>query len=56
MPAIGVTGPIDALRAHRIINSYSLTFFDRRLRNRPAALLNGPAAHYPEVLFETRQN
>ncbi|MGZ8410885.1 MAG: hypothetical protein ACXWVS_13365 [Hyphomicrobium sp.] len=40
---LGVTGPIDGERAHRIINAYSLAFFDRHLKGRPAALLAGPA-------------
>ena len=52
---LGLTGPIDAQRAHRIINAYSLAFFDRHLKGQPAALLNGPAAQYPEVALETRR-
>ena len=52
---LGITGPIDGQRAHNIINAYSLAFFDRHLKNRPAALLDGPAELYPEVLFETRR-
>jgi len=52
---LGLSGPIGAQRAHRIINAYSLAFFDRHLKDRPAVLLDGPAAQYPEVLFETRR-
>jgi len=52
---LGVTGPIDGQRTHSIINAYSLAFFDRRLKGGPAALLDGPAEQYPEVLFETRR-
>ena len=44
-----------ARRAHRIINAYSLAFFNRHLMGRPAVLLDGPAELYPEVLFETRR-
>ncbi len=51
---LGFSGPIGAQRAHRIINAYSPAFFDRHLKGRPAALLDGPAAQYPEVRFETR--
>jgi predicted dienelactone hydrolase len=51
---IGLTGPIDGQRAHEIINAYSLAFFDRHLKGRRAALLNGPASQYPEVLLEAR--
>ncbi len=50
---LGFTGPIDARRGFHIVNAYSLAFFDRYLQGRPAELLNGPSAQYPEVLFET---
>jgi Platelet-activating factor acetylhydrolase, isoform II len=55
LPLTGLTGPIDAQRAHRIINAYSLAFFDRHLKGQPAALLDGPAAQYPEVALEARR-
>lgn len=51
---IGLSGPFDAQRAHRIINAYSLAFFDRHLKDCLAALPDGLAKQYPEVLFETR--
>lgn len=54
-PQLGFAGPIDAQRASNIVNAYSLAFFDQHLQGRPAALLDGPAKQYPEVLFETRQ-
>ncbi len=53
-PQLGLAGPIDAPRAHGIVNAYSLAFFDRHLLSRPAALLDGAASQYPEVLFESR--
>ncbi len=52
---VGLSGPFDAQQAHSIINAYSLAFFDRHLKGRPAALLDGLAKQYPEVLFETRR-
>jgi hypothetical protein len=52
---LGVTGPIGGDRAHRIVNAYSLAFFDRHLKDQPAALLDGPASQHPEVRFETRR-
>ncbi|HEX2247937.1 MAG TPA: hypothetical protein VHH13_10355 [Arthrobacter sp.] len=55
LPLLGLSGPIDVRRAHTIINTYSLAFFDRHLESRPAALLDGPAEKYPEVLFEKRR-
>ncbi|WP_213455474.1 alpha/beta hydrolase family protein [Rhizomonospora bruguierae] len=55
LPSLGITGPIDGSRGHDIINAYSRAFFDRELKGQPAALLDGPANQYPEVLFETRR-
>lgn len=52
---LGLSGPIDAQRAHDIVNAYSLAFFDRHLLGRPARILDGPASQYPEVLFEARR-
>ena len=54
-PLLGFAGPIDARRAHGIVNAYSLAFFDRHLLGRPAPLLDGAAMQYPEVLFESRR-
>lgn len=52
---LGVTGPIDGQRAHTIINAYSVAFFDRHLKGRPAPLLDGSADQYPDVIFETHR-
>jgi hypothetical protein len=52
---VGLSGPVGVQRAHQIVNAYSLAFFDRHLKGRPAALLDGPAEQYPEVRFETRR-
>jgi hypothetical protein len=51
----GLTGPIGGDRAHRIVNAYSLAFFDRELRHEPAPLLDGPAQQFPEVTLESRR-
>ena len=53
-PLLGVVGPLDAQRGFDIVNAYSLAFFDRHLKGRPSALLDGPPKQYPEVLFESR--
>jgi predicted dienelactone hydrolase len=48
----GIVSPeIDPHRAHRIINDYTLAFFDTYLRGRPSAILNGSDPAYPEVQF-----
>src|SRR6266496_3389131 len=53
-PTIGFSGPIGSQRAHEIINAYAVAFFDKHLKGEPEALLDGPPAHYPEVIFEKR--
>jgi hypothetical protein len=50
----GLSGPVGVQRAHQIINAYSLAFFDRHLKGRPAALLDGPAEQYPEGGYVVR--
>ena len=55
LPALGVTGPMEASRAHAIVTAYTLAFFGRHLVGRPDALLTRPASQYPEVLFESRR-
>lgn len=51
LPWLGITGPIDAKRAHNIINAYTLAFFNRHLLGRTEKLLHGAASRYPEVIF-----
>lgn len=53
-PLIGLGGPIGSQRAHEIVNAYSVAFFERYLKVEPETLLDGPPAHYPEVIFEKR--
>jgi predicted dienelactone hydrolase len=49
--ALGLKGPIRGSRVHRIINDYSLAFFDLYLRGKPSELFDGPSPGYPEVIF-----
>lgn len=51
---LGLVGPINGKRAQRILNDFSLAFFDRHLRGLPAPLLDDPLECYPEVLYQTR--
>ena len=41
----------DAVRAHRIIKSYLLAFFDTFLRRKKSLLLRGASPEFPEVVF-----
>ena len=50
---LGVSGPIDAKRAHEIINAFALAFFDQHLKAMPSVLLVRGAKEYPDVNFNT---
>lgn len=52
--ALGAIGPVDARKAHDVINSYSLAFFDRHLKGEQIPLLRRPSA-LPDVTFESRR-
>ena len=54
-PRLTLTGPIGVRRAHHIVNASSVAFFDRHLKGKPAAPLDGPAEQFPEAMFETRR-
>jgi Platelet-activating factor acetylhydrolase, isoform II len=54
LPWLGITGPIDAQRAHNIINGYSLAFFNRHLLGGAEAAIDDLARQYPEVIFNAR--
>ena len=45
---------LDPRRAHEIIVTYTLAFFDKYLRGRESDLLSAPSDKYPEVTFQKR--
>jgi dienelactone hydrolase len=51
-----VVGTIDGARAVGIIDDYVVSFFDQHLKGQPSALLDGPPAVYPEVVFESHNH
>ncbi len=52
--ALGFMGPINGEQMLRIMNAYTLAFFDRHIKGLPGALLNGLSAEFPEVSIESR--
>jgi hypothetical protein len=54
-PTIGYyldgAGTINPDRAMRIINAYTLAFFEKHLNHQPEPILNGPSPSFPEVNF-----
>ncbi len=53
-PWLGITGSMDGTQAHGIINTYSVAFFNKHLKNLPTAPLDTLSTQYPEVQFENR--
>lgn len=53
-PALKLKGPLPAERVLGITSAYVLAFFDEHLKGAASPLLSGPAALYPEVMFEKR--
>ncbi len=54
--ALNFSGPIDGQQMVKIINSYSLAFFDKHLKGLSAPILNGISAEYPEVVIESQKS
>ncbi len=50
-PLLGLSGP-DPRRDHRIVNEFSVAFFDRYLKGKKDSSLEDLAAKYPEVNFK----
>ncbi|PZD96655.1 dienelactone hydrolase [Paenibacillus sambharensis] len=50
---IGMTGEINPATAASIVNSYTLDFFDRYLKDKDGDLLEGPSETFPEVKIAT---
>ncbi len=47
-------GPIDGHRMIKILNDYTLAFFDKYLKGEMPSLLDGPSLDYPDVEFQVR--
>jgi len=54
-PWFGLKGPIDGQRVLRIINEYTVAYFDEYLMGVESPLLEGPSSEYSEVEFEKKQ-
>jgi predicted dienelactone hydrolase len=52
--ALGFSGGINGDQMVRILNQYSLAFFNRHLKGLPAPLLDSRSADYPEVTITAR--
>jgi hypothetical protein len=48
---MGLKGPLNGKRVTRIINDFSLAFFDLELKGTSTTILAGPSTDYPELLF-----
>ncbi len=50
----GITGGLKTDEAHQIINSFSVSFFDKELKGKGSEFLKNPLEIYPEVIFKTK--
>ncbi|GAB3643642.1 hypothetical protein GCM10027423_42790 [Spirosoma arcticum] len=55
LPYIGFSGPVGSQRAHDLINTFSLAFFDKHLRSQAVQLLNGTPSPYSDATLESRR-
>lgn len=52
---LGITGPIDGAYALKMVNAYSVAYFDTVLRHKPpSTLLIAPSPLYPEIKYEQK--
>lgn len=51
---LGLTGAVDARRMYRLINDYTVAFFNTYLKDRHEPLLDGPTGQQQYVIFERR--
>ena len=52
-PQMGLKGPLNGQRVIKIVNDYSLAFFDWALKGKPTPLLEGTSPSYQELEFRT---
>ena len=53
LPQLGILGEIDTRQMERIMNAYTLAFFDQTLRGVTSPLFQGFSIDYPEVELHT---
>ena len=49
-PYLGLKGTLDGNQVSKIINAYTLAFFERYLMNEPRTLLDQPTPEFPEMI------
>jgi len=53
-PSFSHLGEIDGHHMLKIMNEYTLAFFDKHLKGEDSGLLNGPSSEYPEVEIKVK--
>jgi hypothetical protein len=51
----GVLGSVEGERMQRIVNDYTLAFFNKHLKGESSPLLDSPSQAHPEVRFRSRR-
>ncbi|MFN2126356.1 MAG: hypothetical protein ACK2TU_00720, partial [Anaerolineales bacterium] len=50
-PYLGLKGTLNGEQVSRIINAYTLAFFDRYFREDTGTILEQPTEKYPEIIY-----
>lgn len=50
-PYLGLKGTLDGEQVSKIVNTYSLAFFDRYLKGETSVILDLPSAEFPEMIY-----
>ena len=50
-----LSGPLNSTRAHQVVNTCTIEFFDQALHSRKSELLGGDTTNYPEVTIVSRR-
>ena len=50
-PYLGLKGTLDGEQVSKIINTYTLAFFDQYLKGETRVILDQPAAEFPEMIY-----
>ena len=51
-PHLGLKGPLDGEQALKIINTYTLAFFNHYFKGDDSHLLEQPSPKFPELIFQ----
>ena len=54
-PYLGLKGSLNGKQVFKIINTYTLAFFDHYFKNQPSPLLGQLSAEFPEMIYQPKE-